>query len=165
MKFTIITCRVLSCVFIAVCLSSVWPDIKKSTICKLGLLTPPPKCVKTGSKIAQTGRQRYPVCAMMVCHHGPSVHITWSGLYLAVIVNFSPAEQKVDGGGWNKMLMCFQSSKCIFILEREEPRARSIANSSIYIHFRMLLGSRMGGTGSRSLGVTRKIPQIGSGEG
>ena len=63
------------------------------------------------------------------------------------------------------MLMCFQSSKCIFILEREEPGARSIANSSIYIHFRMLLGSRMGGTGGRDLKVTRKIPQIGSGEG
>ena len=63
------------------------------------------------------------------------------------------------------MLMCFQSSKCIFILEREEPRARSIANSSIYIHFRMLLGSRMGGTGGRDLKVTWKIPQIGSGEG
>ena len=37
------------------------------------------------------------------------------------------------------MLMCFQSSKCIFILVREQPGATSIANSTIYIHFRMSL--------------------------
>ena len=64
-------------------------------------------------------------------------HITIYFYFTSLAIkNFSTAKQKDDGGEWNKMLMCFQSSKYIFILVTARPRARSIANSHLYIHFR-----------------------------
>ena len=53
-----------------------------------------------------------------------------------MIKEFSTPKQKADGGEWNKLLMCFQSSKYIFIVVTEQPRAGSIANSGLNIHLR-----------------------------